>query len=56
MKRRRTIKLNDVELEMLIAALASVTVMDGQSKSPNQIRLERKLNRWRDHPDLEFAE
>ena len=48
--------LTDVELEVLIAALASVTMMDGQSKSPNQIRLERKLNWWRDHPDLEFAE
>jgi len=48
--------LTDVELEMLIVSLASVTVMDGQSKSPDQIRLERKLNRWRDHPDLEFAE
>jgi len=48
-------RLTDVELEMLIASLASVTVMDGQSKSPNQIRLERKLNRWRDHPDLEFS-
>ena len=47
--------LTDVELEMLIVFLASVTVMDGQSKSSNQIRLERKLNRWRDHPDLEFA-
>jgi len=47
--------LTDVELEILISALASVTVMDGQSKSPNQIRLERKLNRWRDHPDWEFA-
>ena len=47
--------LTDVELEILISALASVTVMDGQSKSPDQIRLERKLNRWRDHPDLEFA-
>mgnify|MGYP003121457540 FL=1 len=49
-------RLTDVELEMLIVSLASVTVMDGQSKSPDQIRLERKLNRWRDHPDLEFAE
>ena len=48
--------LTDVELEMLIVSLASVIVMDGQSKSPDQIRLERKLNRWRDHPDLEFAE
>jgi len=52
----RAMRLTDVELEVLIAALASVTVMDGQSKSPDQIRLERKLNRWRDHPDLEFAE
>ena len=42
--------LTDVELEMLIAALASVTVMDGPSKSPNQIRVERKLTWWRDHP------
>jgi len=48
-------RLTDVELEMLIVSLASVTVMDGQSKSPDQIRLERKLNRWRDHPDLEFT-
>ena len=49
-------RLTDVELEVLIAALASVTVMDGQSKSPNQIRLERKLNWCGDHRDLEFAE
>jgi len=48
--------LTDVELEVLIAALDAIVVMDGQSKSPDQIRLERKLNRWRDHPDLEFAE
>ena len=48
-------RLTDVELEMLISALASVTVMDSQSKSPNQIRLERKLNWWRDHPDLELS-
>ena len=48
--------LTDVELEVLIAALDAIVVMDGQSKSPDQIRLERKLNRWRDLPDLEFAE
>jgi len=48
--------LTDVELEMLIVSLDAIAVMDGQSKSPDQIRLERKLNRWRDHPDLEFAE
>jgi hypothetical protein len=48
-------RLTDVELEVLIAALDAIVVMDGQSKSPNQIRLERKLNRWRDHPELEFA-
>ena len=48
-------RLTDVELEMLIAARDAIVMMDGQSKSPNQIRLERKLNRWRDHPDLEFA-
>ena len=48
-------RLTDVELEMLISALDAIVVMDGQSKSPNQIRLERKLNWWRDHPDLEFS-
>jgi len=48
-------RLTDVELEMLISALDAIVVMDGQSKSPDQIRLERKLNRWRDHPELEFA-
>jgi len=48
-------KLNDVELEMLAQALDAITFMDGQSKSPDQIRLERKLKWWRDHPDLEFA-
>ena len=48
-------RLTDVELEMLISALACVTVMNGDKKSPAQIKLERKLKRWRDHPDLEFA-
>ena len=50
-------RLTDVELEMLIVSLASVTVMDGSASwRPTKLRLERKLNRWRDHPDLEFAE
>ncbi len=47
-------RLTDVDLEMLISAIACVTVMNGDHKSPAQIKLERKLNRWRDHPDLEF--
>ena len=47
-------KLTDVELAMLIAALDSVVVMDTSERS-TKLRLERKLNRWRDHPDLEFT-
>ena len=49
-------KLTDVELEMLIEALSAVTFMYRTKPSPSQIRLERKLNWWRDHPDLEFVE
>ncbi len=48
-------KLTDVELAMLIAALDSVVVMDGEDWRSTKLRLERKLNRWRDHPDLEFT-
>ena len=47
--------LTDVELEMLIAALDAIVVMDGEDWRSTKLRLERKLNRWRDHPDLEFA-
>ena len=48
--------LTDVELEMLIAALDAIVVMDGSASwRPTKLRLERKLNRWRDHPDLEFS-
>jgi len=47
--------LTDVELEMLIKAFKGVTFLDGLTQSPDQIRLERKLKWWRDHPDLEFV-
>jgi hypothetical protein len=33
-----------------------VTFMDGLTKSPEQIRLERKLSRWSDHENLIFVE
>ena len=48
--------LTDVELEMLIAALDAIGVMAGEDWRSTKLRLERKLNWWRDHPDLEFAE
>ena len=44
------------ELVMLSEALKSVTFIDGMSKSPEQIRLERKLTRWSEHEDLIFVE
>ena len=44
------------ELVMLSEALKSVTFMDGLTKSPEQIRLERKLSRWSDHENLIFVE
>jgi|TARA_B110000977_G_scaffold28483_1_gene36682 hypothetical protein len=48
-------KLNDVELAMLVDALKSVSFVDGLKPSIDQIRLQRKLIRWADHPDLEFT-
>ena len=51
--------LTDVELAMLVEALKSVSFVDvdGLSVKPNpdQVRLQRKLLRWADHPDLEFT-
>ena len=49
--------LTDVELAMLVEALKSVSFVDGLSIKPNpdQIRLQRKLLRWAEHPDLEFT-
>jgi len=44
------------ELVMLSEALKSVTFIDGMSKSPEQIRLERKLTRWSEHENLIFVE
>ena len=44
------------ELVMLSAALKSVTFIDGMAKSPEQIRLERKLTSWSDHENLFFVE
>ena len=44
------------ELVMLSEALKSVTFIDGMAKSPEQIRLERKLTRWTDHENLIFVE
>ena len=35
--------------------LDAIVVMDGEDWRSTKLRLERKLNRWRDHPDLEFA-
>ena len=48
--------LTDVELAMLVEALKSVSFVDGMAKSPEQIRLERKLTRWSDHENLIFVE
>ena len=44
------------ELVMLSEALKSVTFIDGMAKSPEQIRLERKLSRWSEHENLIFVE
>ena len=44
------------EVVMLSEALKSVTFIDGMAKSPEQIRLERKLTRWSDHENLIFVE
>ena len=44
------------ELVMLSEALKSVKFVDGMAKSPEQIRLERKLTRWTDHENLIFVE
>ena len=46
--------LTDVELEMLVEAMKSVIFVDGLKPSIDQVRLQRKLLRWADHPDLEF--
>ena len=49
--------LTDVELAILVEAMKSVIFVDGLSVKPNpdQIRLQRKLLRWAEHPDLEFT-
>ena len=49
--------LTDVELAMLVEALKSISFVDGLSvkPTPDQVRLQRKLLRWADHPDLEFT-
>ena len=46
--------LTDNELEMLIHSLKQITFNRGihSVKDPEQVRLERKLERWREHPDL----
>jgi len=51
------VTLTDVELEMLVQALKSVSFVDGLSVKPNpdQVRLQRKLLRWAEHSDLEFT-
>jgi len=43
--------LTDSELHMLIQALKHISFSD----QPDQVRLQRKLNRWLEHPDLEFT-
>ena len=48
-------KLTDVELAMLVEALKSVSFVDGLKPSIDQIRLQRNLLRWAEHPDLEFT-
>jgi hypothetical protein len=47
-------ELTDNELEMLIHSLKQITFNRGihSVKDPEQVRLERKLERWREHPDL----
>ena len=49
--------LTDNELEMLIQSLEQITFNRGihSVKDPEQVRLERKLERWREHPDLIFT-
>jgi hypothetical protein len=48
-------ELTDNELEMLIHSLKQITFNRGVDKDPEQVRLERKLERWREHPDLIFT-
>ena len=49
-------ELTENELIMLIQALKQITFTRGVGdKDPEQVRLERKLERWRDHPDLIFT-
>ena len=45
------ILLTDDELHMLIQALKHISFSD----QPDQVRLQRKLNRWLEHPDLQFT-
>ena len=61
--------LTDNELSMLDYALKQISFIEGPSpafarlgsayngplKHPEQVRLERKLERWREHPDLIFT-
>tara|TARA_R110000803_G_scaffold68282_3_gene130118 strand:- start:197 stop:379 length:183 start_codon:yes stop_codon:yes gene_type:complete len=49
--------LTEDELAMLMQALESTSFVNGLSVKPNpeQVRLQRKLHRWADHPDLEFT-
>ena len=44
------ILLTDDELHMLIQALKHISFSD-----QDQVRLQRKLNRWLEHPDLQFT-
>ena len=46
--------LTDEELNMLIEAIRSTFHQDIK-KGITQLRLERKLKSWQEHPDLEFV-
>lgn len=50
----KPISLTDEELNMLIEAVRSTFHQDIK-KGITQLRLERKLKSWQEHPDLEFV-
>ena len=50
----KPMSLTDEELNMLIEAIRSTFHQDIK-KGITQLRLERKLKSWQEHPDLEFV-
>ena len=50
----KPISLTDEELDMLIQAVGSIVHRDIRN-GLTQVRLQRKLKSWLEHPDLEFV-